>query len=81
MLLIIFKNKLMILFILNIKISHEFLTSIAGVCSQLNYFSYLISMVTHWFCIICFKVKDSTWTEKKTLILDHKVSLSEQYQY
>lgn len=81
MLLIIFKNKLIILFILNIKISREFLTSIAGVCSQLKYFSYLISMVTHWFCIICFKVKDSTWTEKKTLILDHKVSLSEQYQY
>lgn len=81
MLLIIFKNKLIILFILNIKISQEFLTSIAGVCSQLKYFSYLISMVTHWFCIICFKVKDSTWTEKKTLILDHKVSLSEQYQY
>ena len=66
MLLIIFKNKLMILFILNIKISHKFLKSIiAGVCSQLNYFSYLKSMVTHWFCIICFKVKDSTWTEKK----------------
>lgn len=81
MLLIIFKNKLIILFILNIKISQEFLTSIAGVCSQLKYFSYLISMVIHWFCIICFKVKDSTWTEKKTLILDQKVSLSEQYQY
>ena len=57
MLLIIFKNKLIILFILNIKISQEFLTSIAGVCSQLTYFSYLISMVTHWFCIFVLKLR------------------------